>query len=252
MLSRTLQRAVTKGGAALRLVRPVQWSVRLQAARSSSRSTVSGDVPAGTSTSSQNSGTVSGDVPAGTSTSSQNSGTVSGDVPAGTSTSSQDSGTVSGDVPAGTSTSSQNSGTGSGSGGSEGPAGKSDWWYASWGALASLILGGPLFFLFELRYNLETRLWAEERFPELVSALEQYLDVFGDGDFEANGRHWSVMQLGGDGEEESFDDGRAGGTSEQLYEAALDPASEDRDSGNDGSYGVMVDSVLVNGLRVQL
>eukprot|EP01138_Halocafeteria_seosinensis_P010712 gb/GECG01010939.1/.p1 GENE.gb/GECG01010939.1/~~gb/GECG01010939.1/.p1 ORF type:complete len:299 (+),score=44.27 gb/GECG01010939.1/:1-897(+) len=61
-------------------------------------------------------------------------------------------------------------------------SGHSDWFYVFWSGLGLLLLGGPSFGIYQLRYEREVRDWAEERAPWLIERIQPYLDLYPDVD----------------------------------------------------------------------
>lgn len=117
--------------------------------------------------------------------------------------------------------------------------------------MATVIVGGPLFFLFELKHNLETRLWAQKTMPKLVKQLDDVLwtdpakpePVKPLEPYPALG-----LVFGADaGDDGSADDERWRFSTETLLEAELAPATGDRESGTDP---VLMHVALSNGVHV--
>lgn len=117
-------------------------------------------------------------------------------------------------------------------------AGKSDWYYAGWATLFSIVVGGPLFFVFELQNNLETRLWAKDAMPELLAQIDA---VIGTNPSETAVREplaklpaLPMLFDADSGDDGPIDDERWRFTSDSLQEAQLVPATGDREQGDEG------------------
>lgn len=99
-----------------------------------------------------------------------------------------------------------------------------------------MVLGGPLFFLYELRTNIETRLWAQEHAPELIAELGKYYDVFGEAAPTEPQLAAALpalgMLFGSTSDEDCFDDG-LDGTTAPMLEAALSGGNADRERGDE-------------------
>jgi len=123
--------------------------------------------------------------------------------------------------------------------------GKGDWWYAGWATLFSVVLGGPAFFIYELKSNVETRLWAEENYPEALDRLRSIIAVMGDQappEDRLAGESLPVLGMlpGASGDEDCYEDERWGSKSEALLEAGLGKASGDSERGDDGEAAAAV------------
>jgi hypothetical protein len=103
--------------------------------------------------------------------------------------------------------------------------------------LFSTIVGGPLFFLFELSNNLETRLWAQAEMPELLEQIDSLTGIsptqpapLGKLDDLPSLPMVFDADCADDG---PIDDERWRYTSDALQEAQLVPASGDRERGDE-------------------
>lgn len=60
--------------------------------------------------------------------------------------------------------------------------GRSDWFYVAAAALGLVLLGGPAYTAYLVRYDTETRQLAEERYPGAIAWLQRYVDLYADED----------------------------------------------------------------------